>query len=157
MNREYLPKYVAVMAAAVVVMGTLKYFEHKWYKEREVKMYELIGVVKKVGELQTFASGFTKQDLVVEEDKAGSWKNVVAFSFKKDNVEKLRSIAEGMRVKVGFAIDGREWTDPKTGKVKYFSDLTALRLEVAGRDPGVPEPAVPNGPVSLDDMEEPPF
>jgi hypothetical protein len=105
-------------------------------------MYEFIGKVKVVGELQTFASGFSKRDLVVEEERDGRWPNVVAFAFKKDNAAKLDGIVPGMRVKVGFAVDGREWTDPKTGKVRYFSDLTALRLERL--DGEMPVPAVPD-------------
>ena len=92
-------------------------------------MYEFIGKVKAVGELQTFASGFTKRDLVVEEERDGRWPNVVAFSFKKEKAALLDGMSPGARVKVGFAVDGREWTDPKTGTVRYFSDLTALRLE----------------------------
>ena len=36
-------------------------------------------------------------------------------------------------------MDGREWTDPKTGKVRYFSDLTALRLERLDETMSVPE------------------
>ena len=107
-------------------------------------MYEFIGTVRAVGELQTFASGFTKRDLVVEEERAGNWPNVVAFAFKKDNAAKLEGIVPGMRVKVGFAVDGREWTDPKTGTVRYFSDLTALRLERLDGEVSVPEPAVPD-------------
>lgn len=106
-------------------------------------MYEFNGVVKKVGEVQTFASGFRKRDLVVEEEKDGGWKNVVAFSFKKDNVAKLDGVAVGTRVKVGFAVDGREWTDPKSGIVRYFSDLTALKLDALEGAVPVPEPAVP--------------
>ena len=107
-------------------------------------MYEFTGKVKGVGELQTFASGFSKRDLVVEEERDGRWPNVVAFAFKKDNAAKLDGIVPGMRVKVGFAVDGREWTDPKTGKVRYFSDLTALRLERLDGEMPVPEVAVPN-------------
>ena len=107
-------------------------------------MYEFTGKVKGVGELQTFASGFSKRDLVVEEERDGRWPNVVAFAFKKDNAAKLDGIVPGMRVKVGFAVDGREWTDPKTGKVRYFSDLTALRLERLDGEMPVPEVAVPD-------------
>ena len=51
-------------------------------------MYEFKGTVKVVGELQRFPSGFEKQDLVVEEDKDGSWSNVVAFTFKKNAISK---------------------------------------------------------------------
>ena len=107
-------------------------------------MYEFTGKVKVVGELQTFASGFTKRDLVVEEERAGNWPNVVAFAFKKDNAAKLDGIVPGLRVKVGFAVDGREWADPKTGKVRYFSDLTALRLDRLDGEMPVPEVAVPD-------------
>ena len=107
-------------------------------------MYEFTEKVKAVGELQTFASGFTKRDLVVEEERDGRWPNVVAFAFKKDNAAKLDGIVPGMRVKVGFAVDGREWTDPKTGKVRYFSDLTALRLERLDETVSVPEAPEPD-------------
>ena len=115
-------------------------------------MYEFTGKVKVVGELQTFASGFTKRDLVVEEERAGNWPNVVAFAFKKDNAAKLDGIVPGLRVKVGFAVDGREWTDPKTGKVRYFSDLTALRLERLDGEMPVPEVAVPDD-VTVDSVD----
>ena len=115
-------------------------------------MYEFTGKVKGVGELQTFASGFTKRDLVVEEERDGRWPNVVAFAFKKDNAAKLEGIVPGLRVKVGFAVDGREWTDPKTGKVRYFSDLTALRLERLDGEMPVPEVAVPDD-VTVDSVD----
>ena len=121
-------------------------------------MYEFQGTVKRVGELQKFVSGFEKQDLIVEEDKDGNWSNVVAFTFKKNAISKLSGVAPGAHVKIGFVIDGREWTDPKTGKVRCFSDLAALRLEIDGRRELVPEPAdLLKGESFADDNEEPPF
>ena len=121
-------------------------------------MYEFTGTVKKVCDLQTFASGFTKRDLVVEEEKDSQWPNPVAFTFKKDNTAKLDGISEGQRVKVGFVIDGREWTDPKTGNVRYFTDLTALRLDVLGNGGASDAPAddfVPEEPMQDLDGEIP--
>ena len=121
-------------------------------------MYEFIGKVRSVGELQTFASGFSKRELVVEEERVGNWPNVVAFSFKKERIALLDGMVAGMRVKVGFAVDGREWTDPKTGKVRYFSDLTALRLERLDETVPVPEVAVPDDVTAkLDNDMEIPF
>ena len=115
-------------------------------------MYEFTGKVKVVGELQTFASGFTKRNLVVEEERDGRWPNVVAFAFKKERVALLDGMVSGTRVKVGFAVDGREWTDPKTGKVRYFSDLTALRLERLDGEMPVQEVAVPDD-VTVDSVD----
>ena len=64
----------------------------------------------------------------------------------------------GMRVKIGFAVDGREWTDPKTGKMRYFSDLTALRLERLGASVQVTVPVAPDDVTSeLDDDSGIPF
>ena len=121
-------------------------------------MYEFQGTVKRVGELQKFSSGFEKQDLIVEEDKDGNWSNVVAFTFKKNAISKLAGVTTGAHVKVGFVVDGREWVDPKTGKVRYFSDLAALRLEVDGHRELVPEPVDPlKGESFAVDNEEPPF
>ena len=82
---------------------------------------------------------------------------MVAFAFKKDNVAKLDGVRPGMRVKVGFAVDGREWTDPKTGKARYFSDLTALRLEQLDGTVQVPEPADPNSLLPEPDDGDMPF
>ena len=49
-------------------------------------IYEYTGIVETVCELQTFASGFTKQDLVLTDDNDVQTKypNHIAFSFKKD-------------------------------------------------------------------------
>lgn len=38
-------------------------------------MYEFTGKIKTIGEVQTFASGFTKRELVVEEEREGRVKN----------------------------------------------------------------------------------
>ena len=125
-------------------------------------MYEFTGTVKKVCELQTFASGFTTRDLVVEEEKDSQWPNPVAFTFKKDNTAKLDGIAEGTRVKVGFVIDGREWNDPKTGNVRYFTDLTGWKVEVLNGNGTTTEPVpeAPEVPADIpagDDPENLPF
>ena len=152
---------VVIYPSPMVSLHTFSERDYVWclvVKSGEITMYEFTGKVKVVGELQTFASGFSKRDLVVEEERDGRWPNVVAFSFKKDNAALLDGMSPGARVKVGFAVDGREWTDPKTGKLRYFSDLTALRLERLDGAVEVPEPAVPDNVTSeRDDDPEIPF
>jgi len=97
-------------------------------------MYEMTGKIKRVGELQTFSSGFSKRELVVEEEHGGEWPKVIAFAFKRDRASLPVGLSAGTRVRVGFVLDGREWTDPKTGSVKCICDLTALKLEPLGGD-----------------------
>lgn len=107
-------------------------------------MYEMSGTVKKVGEIQTFASGFSKRELIVEEEKDSKWPNIVAFTFKKEGMSKIENVKPGDRVKVGFAVDGREWTDPKSGATRHFTDLTGLFVESLADAPDAPaEPEAP--------------
>ena len=102
-------------------------------------IYEYTGVVEKILPTQTFASGFTKRDIVMTDDVGteSKWPNHIAFR---------------------FAIDGREWTNPQ-GQVKYFTDLTGLKLEVLNADgsstepvPAPAEPDFPDDPGAVDDM-----
>lgn len=124
-------------------------------------IYEYTGVVEKILPTQTFASGFSKRDIVVTDDVGTEtkWPNHIAFTFKKDAASMLEKVQEKQRVKIRFAIDGREWTNPQ-GQVKYFTDLTGLNLEVLNADGSstepVPAPAEPDfdaaGADALDDM-----
>ena len=123
-------------------------------------IYEYTGVVEKVLDLQTFASGFTKRDVVLTDDigQESKWPNHIAFTFKKDSTSLLDGLKPGLRAKIRFAIDGREWTNPQ-GQVKYFTDLTGLKLEVL-KDDGtstepVPAPAEPDDIVDAQDIDMP--
>ena len=87
---------------------------------------ELQGTVKKIGETQTFASGFQKAELVLETDE--KYKQPILIEFLSDKIDLLQNVKEGESVKVGINIRGREWTNPQ-GEVKYFNSITAWRLE----------------------------
>jgi len=125
-------------------------------------IYEYTGVVEKVLATQTFASGFSKRDVVLTDDigTETKWPNHIAFTFKKDAANVLNTVKEGQRVKIRFAIDGREWTNPQ-GQVKYFTDLTGLNLEVLNGDgtstEPVPAPAEPDIPADAGEVDDMPF
>ena len=126
-------------------------------------IYEYTGVVEKILDLQTFASGFTKRDIVLTDDVGteSKWPNHIAFTFKKDATSILDTVREGQRAKIRFAIDSRAWDDPKSGKTRYFTDLTGLKLEVLNADGSstepVPAPAEPDFPESAGDVDDMPF
>lgn len=117
-------------------------------------IYEYTGVVEKVLEPQTFSSGFTKRDIVLTDDigTETKWPNHIAFTFKKDSTSLLNGITKGQRAKIRFAIDGRVWNDPKSGKDRYFTDLTGLKIEVL-KDDGTSTEPVP-APVEPEDFED---
>ena len=121
-------------------------------------MYGITGKVKRIGELKKFSSGFSKRELVIDAGDRDGKENPVSLQFKRDNAKLLEGLGFGAKVKISFAMDGREWPDPKTNEVKCFCDLTALKLEVLEQGAAVPQkPAKEKGSVSqpsIDDAED---
>ena len=96
---------------------------------------ELQGIVKKIGETQTFASGFQKAEFVLVTEE--QYPQSILIEFLQDKIDLLQTIKEGESVKVGINIRGREWTNQQ-GEVKYFNSITGWRLEkVSGDAPQV--------------------
>ena len=92
---------------------------------------ELQGTVKKIGETQTFASGFQKREMVLLTDE--QYPQPIQIDFLSDKIDLLNNVSEGESVKVGINIRGREWTNPQ-GEVKYFNSITGWRLEKISGD-----------------------
>jgi len=94
---------------------------------------ELQGTIKKIGETQTFASGFQKRELVILTDE--QYPQPILIEFLSDKIDLLQNVKEGESVKIGINIRGREWTNPQ-GEVKYFNSITGWILEkVSGEAP----------------------
>ena len=66
--------------------------------------YEIDGVVKQLGEVQSFGEkGFTKQEVVVTTADE-KYPQDVALEFTKDNIAKLEGLTVGDRVGIAFNI-----------------------------------------------------
>ena len=114
-------------------------------------MYEFIGKVRRVGAAKTFSSGFVKRDLVLATKNASGWENVVAFQFKRERATLLDLVKVGDEVRVDFAVDGREWTDPRTNETKVFCDLTGYAVKSA--DGAAKAPGTKPAPPAIDESE----
>ena len=107
---------------------------------------ELVGKIKVVGELETFASGFTKKLLVLMTDD--QYPQNIGIEFMKDKIDLLNNYAVGQDVKVSINLGGREWINPQ-GEAKYFNSVTGWRIEKAE---GAPEAFTP--PTALEEQED---
>lgn len=97
---------------------------------------ELQGIIKKVGEVQTFPSGFQKREMVIVTEE--QYPQPISIEFLKDKGDLLNQLNEGDKVKVSINIGGREWTSPQ-GDVKYFNSITGWKIEKVD-SMGGPEP-----------------
>ena len=109
---------------------------------------ELKGTVKKIGEIQTFASGFQKQEMVITTEE--QYPQPIAIDFLKDKIGLLENLKVGDSVTVGINIGGREWTNPQ-GETRYFNSITGWRIEKVGGSQQSDMPPMPN------DENLPPF
>ncbi|MDB4262318.1 DUF3127 domain-containing protein, partial [Akkermansiaceae bacterium] len=70
--------------------------------------FELIGTLKVLEEPQTFASGFTKREFVIEVPD-GNYPQMVKFEAVRDKIDQLNNYSIGDELKVTFDIRGNEY------------------------------------------------
>ncbi|MCB1204734.1 MAG: DUF3127 domain-containing protein [Verrucomicrobiae bacterium] len=87
--------------------------------------FELEGIVKVIEDTQTFASGFTKREFVLEVED-GKFPQSIKFECVKDKTALIDEFQIGDPVKVFFDIRGNEY------KGKYYVNLNAWKLERPG-------------------------
>ena len=87
---------------------------------------ELQGTVKKITDIQTFASGFQKREMVLTTEE--QYPQPINIEFLQEKGDLLNNLKEGDKVKVGINLRGREWTSPQ-GEIKYFNSIIGWRVE----------------------------
>ncbi len=122
------------------------------------KFYEMTGLVHEVGEERTFSSGFRKRELVLTNDvgESAKYPKYVPFAFKKERGDQIKGFRKGQRVKVVFALEGREYNG------RYYPEVTGLKATLVGADgaaaqkPAEPT-AQPSEAATEESQEELPF
>ncbi len=91
--------------------------------------FELEGTVKVIEDTQTFPSGFSKREFVIEVAD-GKFPQSIKFECVKEKATLLDDYAIGDPIKVHFDIRGNEF------KGKYYVNLNAWKLERPGSGGG---------------------
>jgi len=83
--------------------------------------FKIGGTLKVIGDIQTFPSGFTKREIVIEthDDK---YPQLIPLSLLKDQTSLTNGMQTEDRVTAYFNIKGREYNG------RYFNDLIAWKL-----------------------------
>ena len=93
----------------------------------KLKIMEVIGKIKIIGDVQTFGSnGFRKRELVVTTDD--QYPQMIMIEFVQDKCDLLNNYSVGQDVKVSINLRGREWINPQ-GEAKYFNSIQGWRIE----------------------------
>lgn len=113
----------------------------------------LSGKVIAVGEVKTFASGFSVRELVI--DNGGNWPNPIPVRFAKERTALLDNVKPDDHITIQYRLSGREYNG------RYYSDVQGLAI-VGGDAPaksasGEPTTAEVEAAFADDDPDNIPF
>jgi len=117
--------------------------------------FEITGKVIEISPVQQVNDKFRKREFVIEVTEQGSggrdFTDYVKFQCIQDRCDLINDTLLNTSVKVSFNIKGNKWE--RDGKVNYFTNLDAWRIEAAdpaGSD-GSPETGIAPPPLLDDD------
>ncbi len=105
---------------------------------------EIVGTIKKISPVQQITPTFSKRECVILTDEM--YPQTIMVEFAQSRTALLDGFTEGQYVRVSINLRGREWTDPKTGDVRYFTSVGGWRIEASapGAAQGAPQAAPAN-------------
>lgn len=94
--------------------------------------FMISGRIIEIGEEQTFNSGFTKREVIIETSiNEEKFSNPIKLTFKKDACAKVDNLNVGDECDFEGFVEGRKWDGPKG--TSYFIDLAAKSVMVTGK------------------------
>lgn len=91
--------------------------------------FEILGKVILKEDTQKMSEKFSKREFVieVENERNSDWNDFIKFQLTQDRCDLLETVSVDESIKVSFNIKGHKWE--KDGKMNYFSNLEAWRIE----------------------------
>ncbi|WP_185857368.1 DUF3127 domain-containing protein [Blattabacterium cuenoti] len=118
---------------------------------------EIIGIVKKLFDIQKFNSGFQKREIVITTEEP--YPQNILVEFIQDKVDLLENVKPKDKIKIFINIRGREWTNPE-GIIKYFNSIQGWKIEYHSNYTGTSNKtstASSSSSLSSDDFDDLPF
>ena len=114
---------------------------------------EVQGIIKLIGETETFGNDFTKCNVVITTEE--QYPQHLQIEFVKDKIALLSSYKIGDSVKIGINLRGREWVNPE-GVSKYFNSIQGWNINKAE---GTAQPLAdaPTTPIAEEEHDDLPF
>jgi hypothetical protein len=118
--------------------------------------FEITGTIHEISDTNQVSDRFKKREFVVEkkENNGGAvFQDYIKFQLTQDRVSLVDNFKVGDEVKIMFNIRGNRWE--KAGKVNYFTNLDAWRIE--GNESSGPSEGLAGESFSDDSFQEESF
>lgn len=116
---------------------------------------EINGTVKKVNDIQTFASGFQKREMILLTNE--TYPQPISIEFLKDKISLLDDLKLNDEVTVHINLRGSEFQPKDGGAVRYFNSIVGWKIDKATATTQQPAPVATSNPFASDDSEDLPF
>ena len=90
------------------------------------------GKVHVVEETKTYGQNGFRNRLVVLEQDAGRFPNLIPLEFTNDDCDSVDGLSVGEEVEIVYELKGRKWQKDASSEVKYFLNAEARSFEVVG-------------------------
>jgi hypothetical protein len=97
--------------------------------------YEISGKLIDKQEVIQISDKFRKCEFVLEKRNENDFTDYVKFQLTQDRTNLIKRFNIGDILTVSFVIRGNRWE--KEGKVSYFTNLEALKIEKFGEEPEI--------------------
>jgi hypothetical protein len=92
--------------------------------------FDISGKVTEVFAVQQVSDKFKKREFVIERSSEGgtnTYTDYIKFQLTQERCNLIEGVKTGEELKISFNIKGNRWE--KDGKVSYFTNLEAWRIE----------------------------
>lgn len=90
-------------------------------------MFKITGKIGRISDTQVISEKFQKREFIIITND--QYPQSVQLEFTQERVNILDNYNVGLEVEVAFNINGREWTNPQSGEVRYFNTLQAFSIQ----------------------------
>lgn len=117
--------------------------------------FEIVGKLSEKFNTQEVTNTFKKREFVIEKTESAGGREfteVIKFQLSQDRCDLIDPYNLNEDIKVHFNIKGRKWE--KDGRVSYFTNLEAWRLEKVANtqaDEMPPQPSIADIPPEMED------
>jgi single-strand DNA-binding protein len=94
--------------------------------------YEMTGTLQKIGDVQTFDSGFQKKQIVI--NTGGEYPQEIPMDLVKDKVSLTDKLTEGQEVELKFDLRGNAW------KEKFYLNAVCYFIKAVANANAKPAP-----------------
>lgn len=97
---------------------------------------QIIGYVRDIQETKVISERFSVQAVIIETDD--KYPQTMPIQFVNDQINLVNKLNIGDKVECNININGREYTNKKTGEVGHFINLQCWSFNMLGQEPNTP-------------------